>query len=218
MNGSWLFAPLDRWLAQGEARRRTIEQWLIHEDHRLVLRGKAQKNGVNNVIFLLTILVLGIDWVASSLLHFPLAFFLPIGLMTWWNGRWQGVLLTGILMLAYSGYTLPSIRESGGWFLANLVNGLAIMIVFLFFVYLIDQVVRIYSTLVDLVIFPPVSETTVKSLRGILPICSFCKRIRNEANAWEQLEEYITRHSAAEFSHSICPSCREQYYGNARKA
>jgi sigma-B regulation protein RsbU (phosphoserine phosphatase) len=46
-----------------------------------------------------------------------------------------------------------------------------------------------------------------KQLQGILPICSYCKDIRDDENCWQRLDSYITRHSEAQFSHSICPSC-----------
>lgn len=48
----------------------------------------------------------------------------------------------------------------------------------------------------------------VKRLQGMLPICSYCKKIRNDQNSWEQLESYISEHSHATFSHGICPDCR----------
>jgi CheY-like chemotaxis protein len=51
----------------------------------------------------------------------------------------------------------------------------------------------------------------VKHLRGLLPICSYCKKIRNDRNYWEQVESYITEHTEAQFSHSICPGCYEQF-------
>jgi len=47
----------------------------------------------------------------------------------------------------------------------------------------------------------------IKTLKGIIPICSYCKKIRDEEGAWEQLESYLTQHSAAQFSHGICPEC-----------
>ncbi len=48
----------------------------------------------------------------------------------------------------------------------------------------------------------------VKQLQGMLPICSYCKKIRNDENSWEQLESYISDHSHTTFSHGICPDCR----------
>lgn len=47
----------------------------------------------------------------------------------------------------------------------------------------------------------------VKTLRGLLPICAYCKRIRNDKGYWEKLETYVQGHSEAEFTHSICPEC-----------
>ncbi len=52
----------------------------------------------------------------------------------------------------------------------------------------------------------------VKQLRGLLPICMHCKQIRNGESAWTRLEEYIQSHSAAEFTHSLCPDCYRKYY------
>lgn len=52
----------------------------------------------------------------------------------------------------------------------------------------------------------------INTLHGILPICSFCKKIRNDTGYWEQVEVYIRNHSEADFSHSICPECMEKYY------
>ncbi len=50
-------------------------------------------------------------------------------------------------------------------------------------------------------------ESEIRQLRGFLPICSYCKKIRNDRNYWEQIESYISSHSEALFSHGICPEC-----------
>jgi tyrosine-protein phosphatase YwqE len=47
----------------------------------------------------------------------------------------------------------------------------------------------------------------VKQLQGILPICAHCKKIRDDQNSWQKVEEYVSEHSEAQFSHSICPDC-----------
>jgi sigma-B regulation protein RsbU (phosphoserine phosphatase) len=51
----------------------------------------------------------------------------------------------------------------------------------------------------------------VNLLSGFLPICSYCKKIRDDKNYWEQVESYITKHSEAKFSHAICPQCFEAH-------
>jgi len=50
----------------------------------------------------------------------------------------------------------------------------------------------------------------VKQLRGILPICAYCKKIRDDRNYWEQVEDYFARHTEAKFSHSFCPDCYDK--------
>lgn len=50
----------------------------------------------------------------------------------------------------------------------------------------------------------------VKRLQGLLPICSYCKRVRDDRNYWQAVEAYISEHSEAEFSHGICPDCYEK--------
>ena len=51
----------------------------------------------------------------------------------------------------------------------------------------------------------------VKQLSGLLPICSYCKKIRDDHNYWEQVESYVGKHSEAQFSHSICPGCYVEF-------
>ncbi|HMP77747.1 MAG TPA: VUT family protein [Kiritimatiellia bacterium] len=51
----------------------------------------------------------------------------------------------------------------------------------------------------------------VKTLRGLIPICASCKRIRDDGGFWKQLESYLQEHSDAEFSHGICPECMKDY-------
>lgn len=52
----------------------------------------------------------------------------------------------------------------------------------------------------------------IKTLQGILPICSYCKKIRDDKGYWDQVEIYIGKHSDAMFSHSICPECMKKFY------
>jgi|GEM_PF-1278004 len=52
----------------------------------------------------------------------------------------------------------------------------------------------------------------IKSLSGLLPMCASCKKIRNDKGYWEQVETFISNHSEAEFSHSLCPECLKTLY------
>jgi glucose-6-phosphate 1-dehydrogenase len=50
----------------------------------------------------------------------------------------------------------------------------------------------------------------VRTLQEFLPICSYCRKVRDDANYWSQIESYISEHTHTKFSHSICPDCYEQ--------
>jgi DNA-binding response OmpR family regulator len=55
-----------------------------------------------------------------------------------------------------------------------------------------------------------VALAEVKTLRGLIPICMYCKKVRDEAEAWQAVEHYVAHHSDAVFSHGVCPTCYEE--------
>ena len=61
------------------------------------------------------------------------------------------------------------------------------------------------------------SAEEIKQLKGILPICSHCKKIRDDEGYWSKVESYFREHSEVKFSHSICPECREKYYSHLKR-
>jgi sigma-B regulation protein RsbU (phosphoserine phosphatase) len=71
------------------------------------------------------------------------------------------------------------------------------------------RIVELQTKLAERVQQLEVALNHVKQLEGILPICSYCKKIRNDLNYWQNVESYVADHSQAEFSHSICPACYE---------
>lgn len=55
-----------------------------------------------------------------------------------------------------------------------------------------------------------IALTHVKTLKGLLPICSYCNKVKDDEGSWSKIEEYIRDHSEAAFTHSICPTCFER--------
>ena len=74
------------------------------------------------------------------------------------------------------------------------------------------RVVTLQERLADRVAELEAAVSAVKRLHGLLPICSYCKRVRTDGNDWEQLESYISEHTDAQFSHGICPPCLATAY------
>jgi phosphoserine phosphatase RsbU/P len=71
------------------------------------------------------------------------------------------------------------------------------------------RIIELQHSLADRVKALEEALARVKQLQGLLPICSYCKKIRDDQNYWQQVENYISKHSEAQFSHSICPDCYE---------
>jgi len=71
------------------------------------------------------------------------------------------------------------------------------------------QLVELQQSLLDRVRELGEALAQVKTLSGLLPICGYCKKVRNNRDYWQQVEDYIAAHSEAKFSHSVCPECYE---------
>ncbi len=56
------------------------------------------------------------------------------------------------------------------------------------------------------------ARSEISALKGVLPLCSFCRKIRNEADGWETLDEYIHHNAESDITHTICPNCMKEHY------
>jgi len=73
------------------------------------------------------------------------------------------------------------------------------------------RVVQLQLSLADRVHDLEEALSRVKQLQGLLPICSYCKKIRDDRNYWQQVEQYVTDRTEARFTHGICPTCYERH-------
>jgi DNA-binding response OmpR family regulator len=73
-----------------------------------------------------------------------------------------------------------------------------------------ERILRLQAELAARVKELELALANVKLLQGLLPICCYCKKIRNDQNYWQQVDTYISDHSEAQFTHGICPECREK--------
>ncbi len=71
------------------------------------------------------------------------------------------------------------------------------------------RIVELQTILAERVAELEAALAHVKQLEGILPICSYCKKIRNDLDCWQHVETFVADHSQAKFSHGICPACFE---------
>ena len=147
-------------------------------------------------IVLSAVLVAG-DFYGGEAIQFPIAYVLPVLFMAWHLRKWWAIafslglpLQRFLIVKAWSG-ALPHPK----YLLLNLVIRIVVLLILATFVW------RYRS-----------AEKELKILRGVLPVCMHCKKIRSEDQRWQQLESYIAAHSEADFSHGLCPECAKQYY------
>jgi len=167
------------------------------------------KRGAIVVSGLLAMIAIGfIDYLIGYDISLSLFFLVPMLLVTRYAGKYPGYFLavsSAVTWLFVDRGLHPEISP-----VIPSINLLLRMFVFVVFVSLFAriQVVladqrRIIGELRD-------AAEKIKILKGFIPICSWCKKIRNDEGYWEQLEQYLHTHSEAEFTHGICPECKEK--------
>jgi hypothetical protein len=145
--------------------------------------------------------MLWIDYLTSRAGQFPVIYALPVILAAWYSGKWPAVglaIAVPVFRLLVLVMPLSSPEGMTSHVIATAARGIFIIFLALWFARLAE--------------FERDLQKQVKVLEGLLPICAFCKNIRNEVGDWEGLERFISRRSEAEFSHGICPSCAEKHY------
>ncbi len=150
----------------------------------------------------LTILVLWVDYLSGPMIQFPVFILLPLTLAAWYNGRILAFLIS-VVGVAASGLFFPRLWHQEQTPESTAINAAIRLIVFVFILILVDKISR---TTRDL-------KTEVRVLEGLLPVCSFCKKIRDRDETWYPMEKYIADHSRADFTHSVCPDCARKHYG-----
>lgn len=103
----------------------------------------------------------------------------------------------------------PAFLEQHKSWQAELALGLGLLITILLSTYLFtNAAISMKLAVTNRELLNALHE--IKTLKGIIPICSYCHCIRNDEGAWDRLESYLSKHSDASFSHGICPDCMEK--------
>ena len=142
-----------------------------------------------------------VDYVDGPNPQYPVVYVIPVSLAAWYSGRWPALALAAAVSLAHAAFLL-TIWQQPGDLVATLgpttFRVAVIMVMALWFARLAEHERKV--------------DVYVQRLEGLLPICSFCKSIRNDAGEWERLETYISNRTAAEFSHTFCQNCGKTHY------
>ncbi len=152
--------------------------------------------------FGLSVLLVVADYFSGPFIQFPVTYLIPVALASWYNGKRWGLVYAIILPLLRWGFnafawTIPwTILETS-------INALIRMAVLSSFALIIDRTASQTRIL----------SRHVQMLEGLLPICSYCKNIRDDNSEWHPIEKYIQERTPAKFTHGICPDCLRKHYG-----
>jgi len=148
----------------------------------------------------LAALMLWMEYVTGSYNHLPVLYVIPVCLAAWYSGQWPALTLAVGITAAHGLFAWFATPAIGAFTLIGTMTlrGSVIIVMALWFARLSEHERAL--------------EQEVRTLKGLLPICSFCKNIRNDDGDWERVEDYVARHSRAEFSHGVCPDCQETHY------
>ena len=197
---------------------------------------RQSETEVTMLAFFLSLAAGALDYVTGVEVSFSIFYLVPIGLATWFAGWRKGVWMAclGALMGGAMEY-LGMARYSH--FIILYWNAAARLGVFLIVVFLLSSVrswgyelarrVEERTALLAKeieerkrteaereVVIAELRDalSNVKHLYGLLPICASCKRIRDDQGYWNDVEEYIRKHTEADFTHGICPDCMNKLY------
>jgi hypothetical protein len=164
------------------------------------------------IIAFMLIVILGIiDYITGYEFNIFVFYYFPISLAGWYAGRKQAVVFSILSAITWSSVDYLSRHAYPHW-LYYLWNGGIRLASFLVLAIMLAALKNLLGVEKKLSQSLRAALGEVKLLEGFLPICSSCKKIRNDRGNWEQMEQYISGRSQAEFTHTLCPECMEKLY------
>ncbi len=167
------------------------------------------------VVFALSsflVLFLGwLDYITGRDFGFFVFYFIPIAYTAWRTGL-RSAIAVSILSEA-TWFTADFVTVHNFAFLFfSLWNSLIRLIAFLLLAFFINKISMLLAIERKKTEELQAAFAKIKTLGGLIPICSSCKKIRNDQGYWEQIEKYIEEHSDADFTHGICEACAKKLY------
>ncbi len=145
----------------------------------------------------LATLILVLDYLAGPFISLAILFVIPVALASRFSGSRWGITLG--VMMPMSHMCFAFLEDAPGTLADSLINVGIRTVALVAFAILIDRVTR--------------QAREIRVLQGLLPVCGFCKKIRKEDQNWQSIESFISERSEASFTHTVCPECAKQHYG-----
>jgi len=158
----------------------------------------------------LTLIVALLDFYTGNELQVSVLYLVPISLASWKLGKGEAVFVASFSALIWFVEDALLVRQ-GTSFWIPFLNMLALLGVFLTVVLSLSALRSAFAEQERLIRELEDALGRVKTLTGLLPMCSWCKKVRDDQGYWKAVEAYIHEYSNAEVTHGICPECKTSF-------
>ena len=144
------------------------------------------------------VILLILEYMSGALIQFPIVLVVPVILASWFCAPYIGYIFAvgmAVIRLSFNFFWDDQLALE-----PEIIHAIINVCIFLFLAYITGKAVR--------------KTQEAKLLQGILPVCTFCKMIRDKDDKWYPIEDYIEKYTDANFSHGICPECAQFHYGD----
>jgi hypothetical protein len=152
-----------------------------------------------------------VDYATGFEVSLSVFYLIPISLVVWFVDRRVGIAAAGLSAISWMMVDILGDRSLPTTFIPYWTAGMRLAF-FLIVVYLLSGRKNAEAEREQLIGELTEALANVKTLRGLLPICAACKKVRDDKGYWNQIEAYLRAHSEASFSHAICPECAKRLY------
>lgn len=149
------------------------------------------------------------DYETGPFLGFDLFYLAPIILATWYHGRRAGAVFALLGSVIWTAVQISSGHPAVHWLLWTWNTAMR-MAMSGFIVWLLARVRDHMAEQRRLIAELERASAEISQLGGLLPICAWCKKIRTDEGYWQQIEQFISEHTDATFTHGICPDCARE--------
>ncbi len=154
----------------------------------------------------LTIVVALVDYYTGDELNITLFYLAPIALASWKLGKGEAIFVAAFSAMIWFVEDHLILRQAVNLWIP-ILNMVGLFGFFLTVVLILVSLRKAFAAQQRLITELEDALGRVRTLSGLLPICSWCKKVRDDRGYWRAVEAYIEEHSQAEFTHGICPEC-----------
>ena len=155
---------------------------------------------------ILTFFVGYIDYLTGYEIGLSVFYLMPIGFIVWFDGKRSGFIISVISVFIITAADFYAGHSFQNYFV-ELWNSFVHLSFFAVVTILLAKLKSDFEERAAIILELQKALKEIKTLTGLLPICAWCKNVRDDKGYWKNVESYISEHSDAEFTHGICPDC-----------